>query len=71
MHASGRRGSGGQERKSERQKGGWNRKEGSIDSRLCPSIKETQKQSGLCGVHISDRRENGNGNSSAKNLRAF
>lgn len=38
---------------------------------MCPSIKETQKQSGLCGVHISDRRENGNGNSSAKNLREF
>lgn len=69
-----------EERKSEGQKGGWNRKKESIDSSvrnekrqqaLCPSIKETQQQYGLCELHISDSMKNGSGNSSAKNLREF
>lgn len=66
-----------EERKNEGQKGGRNRKKESNDSSVrnekrqqtvCPSVKETQKQSGLCELHISDSRKNGSGNSSLKNL---
>lgn len=66
-----------EERQSEGQKGGWNRKKKSMESSMrnektqqtmCTSIKETQRQSGLCELHISDSRKNGSGNSSGKNL---